>query len=195
MLEAAALIRSGLDSVQFILPLAETIEPADVQGALAAAPMAVRLVQHQTYEVMQLADVLLVASGTATLEAALLGTPMVIAYKGHLLSYLLARLLMRVRCIGLPNIIAGHPIVPELHQYAVTAEHMAAQALELLTHADRAATMRIELAKIRRQLGTPGVPEHVARGVLRYLETCTAQAGRAGISARMAQACPRERPT
>jgi lipid-A-disaccharide synthase len=195
MLEAAALIRSGLDSVQFILPLAETIEPADVQGALAAAPMAVRLVQHQTYEVMQLADVLLVASGTATLEAALLGTPMVIAYKGHLLSYLLARLLVRVRCIGLPNIIAGHPIVPELHQYAVTAEHMAAQALELLTHADRAATMRIELAKIRRQLGTPGVPGHVAEGVLRYLETCTAQAGRAGISARMAQACPRERPT
>ena len=63
--------------------------------------------QRQTYEVMQAADVLLVASGTATLEAALIGTPMVIVYKAHLLTYLLARLVMRVSRIGLPNIIAG----------------------------------------------------------------------------------------
>jgi lipid-A-disaccharide synthase len=171
MLGAAALIRSPFANAQFILPLADTLEPADVERVLAAAPVPVRLVQHQTYEVMQVADVLLVASGTATLEAALLGAPMVIVYKGHPLSYGLARLLVRVRWIGLPNIIAGRPIVPELHQYAVTAEHMAAHALALLTHPDRAVAVRMELAGIRHRLGTPGVPERVARGVLQYLET------------------------
>jgi lipid-A-disaccharide synthase len=195
MLAAAALIRSQLARTQFILPLAETLASADVQSALDAAPIPVRLVQRQTYEVMQVADVLLVASGTATLEAALLGTPMVIVYKGHLFSYLLARLLVRVRCIGLPNIIAGRPIVPELHQYAVTAQRLAAQALEWLTHPDRAAAIRTELAKIRHQLGTPGVPERVAKGVLQYLETRAAQAGTVRVSARVAQACPGERPT
>jgi lipid-A-disaccharide synthase len=195
MLEASALIRSQLDRTQFILPLAETLESADVQSALDAAPIPVLLMQRQTYEVMQVADVLLVASGTATLEAALLGTPMVIVYKGHVLSYLLARLLVQVRWIGLPNIIAGRPIVPELHQYAVTAERMAAQGLEWLMHPDRAAAIRMELAKIRHQLGTSGVPERVARGVIQYLETRAAQAGTVRVSVRVAPACPGERPT
>jgi lipid-A-disaccharide synthase len=131
MLEAAAQIRTHMATVQFILPLAETLQPTDVQEVLETAPIPVQLVQRQTYEAMQAADVLLVASGTATLEAALIGTPMVIVYKAHLLTYLLARLVMRVSRIGLPNIIAGRAIVPELWQYEVTAEHIAAQALAL----------------------------------------------------------------
>jgi lipid-A-disaccharide synthase len=129
----------------------------------------VRLVERQTYEAMQAADVLLVASGTATLEAALIGTPMVIVYKAHLLTYLLARLVMRVSHIGLPNIIAGRTIVPELWQYDVTAEHMAAQALGLLTAQHHATAMRRELSALRSQLGVPGVPERVARGIVRVL--------------------------
>src|SRR5919109_2264903 len=129
LLKAAAQIRSRVASAQFILPLAETLQPADVEAALEAASVPVRLVQRQTYDVMQAADVLLLASGTATLEATLIGTPMVIVYKAHLLTYLLARLVMRVSCIGLPNVIAGRAIVPELWQYDVTAENMAAQAL------------------------------------------------------------------
>ena len=149
-------------TVQFILPLAETLQPADVQEVLETAPIPVQLVQRQTYEVMQAADVLLVASGTATLEAALIGTPMIIVYKAHLLTYLLARLVMRVSRIGLPNIIAGRAIVPELWQYEVTAEHMAAQALALLSFPQRATAMRMELAALHSQLGAPGVPERVA---------------------------------
>jgi lipid-A-disaccharide synthase len=171
MLEAAAQIHAQVTAAQFILPLAETLRPGDVQGALESAPIPVRLVQRQTYEVMQAADVLLVASGTATLEAALIGTPMVLAYKAHLLTYLLARLVMRVSRIGLPNIIAGRAIVPELWQYHVTAENMAAQALALLTSPERATAMRTELATLRSQLGAPGVPERVASGLLRYLDT------------------------
>ncbi|MGH8056582.1 MAG: lipid-A-disaccharide synthase, partial [Candidatus Entotheonellia bacterium] len=118
---------------------------------------------------MQVADVLLVASGTATLEAALIGTPMVIVYKAHVLTYLLARPLLRIPCIGLPNIIAGRPIVPELHQYAVTPRRMAAEALALLTQPAQAAAMRGELSKVRRQLGSPGAPDRVARGILEYV--------------------------
>ncbi|MBI3329141.1 MAG: lipid-A-disaccharide synthase [Nitrospinae bacterium] len=173
MLEAARRIRSHLETAQFVLPLAETLDPRAVQGVLAAAPVPVRLVQHHTYDVMRMADVLLVASGTATLEAALLGTPMVIVYKGHVLTYLLARAVLRIPWIGLPNIVAGRPLVPELHQSAVTPHRMAAEALALLTHPEHAAAMRHALGHLQNQLGAPGVPERVARGILRYLETHT----------------------
>lgn len=169
MLEAATRIRSRLEAAQFILPLAETLESAEVQRLLTAASVPVHLTQRQTYEAMQAADVLLAASGTVTLEAALLGTPMVIVYRAHPCTYLLARLVMRVSQIGLPNIIAGRAIVPELWQNAVTAENMTAQALELLMNPERATAMRTELAKIRNQLGVSGVPERVASGILGYL--------------------------
>jgi lipid-A-disaccharide synthase len=182
MLEAAAQVRARLNTVQLILPLAETLQPADVQQALESVPIPVRLVQRQTYAAMQAADLLLVASGTATLEAALIGTPMVIVYKAHLLTYALARLVMRVSRIGLPNIIAGRAIVPELWQYDVTAENMAAQALALLTSPQRAKAMRLELAALREQLGTPGVPERVASGILRFLGTRVSQPLAAGGS-------------
>jgi lipid-A-disaccharide synthase len=186
MLDAAAQIRTQITTAQFILPLAETLQPADVQEALKAAALPVRLVQRQTYEVMQAADVLLVASGTATLEAALIGTPMVIVYKAHLLTYLLARLLMRVSAIGLPNVIAGRAIVPELWQSDVTAANMAAQALTLLTQPERATTMCMELATLRSQLGAPGVPERVASGILRYLDTQVFQPRAVGATRRVA---------
>lgn len=171
MLQAAVQIHAEVTTAQFILPLAETLRPADVQDALDATSVPVRLVQQQTYEAMQAADVLLVASGTATLEAALIGTPMVLAYKAHLLTYLLARLVMRVSRIGLPNIIANRTIVPELWQYHVTAQNLAAQALALLTSPERAMAMRLQLATLRSQLGTPGVPARVANGILHYLDT------------------------
>jgi lipid-A-disaccharide synthase len=185
MLEAAAQISAQVTSAQFILPLAETLQPADVQEALAAAPIPVRLVQRQTYEVMQAADALLVASGTATLEAALIGTPMVIVYKAHLLTYLLARLVMRVSCIGLPNVIAGRTTVPELWQYDATAENMSAQALALLTHPEHAAAMRAELAALRSQLGAPDVPGRVANGILRYLRMQICQPPAIGAARRV----------
>jgi lipid-A-disaccharide synthase len=175
MLKAAAQVRAHMTTAQFILPLAETLQPADVQETLETAPIPVRLVQRQTYEAMQAADVLLVASGTATLEAALIGTPMVIVYKAHLLTYLLARLVMQVSCIGLPNIIAGRVIVPELWQSDVTAENMAAQALALLTSPERATAMRMELGTLRNQLGSAGVSERVASGILRCLGMCVSQ--------------------
>ena len=85
----------------------------------------------------------------------------------------LARLVMRVSKIGLPNIIAGRAIVPELWQGAVTAENMAAQAVELLTNPMRNAAMRAALATIRSQLGAPGVAARVASGILEHLLTQT----------------------
>jgi lipid-A-disaccharide synthase len=157
-------------TAQFILPLADTLQPADVQEAIDSAAVPIRLVRGQTYEVMRAADILLVASGTATLEAALIGTPMIIVYKAHPLTYLLARLVMRVSSIGLPNVIAGRAIVPELWQSQASGRNMAARAQALLTHPEHRLAMRQDLAALRSQLGTPGVPERVASGILRYLD-------------------------
>jgi lipid-A-disaccharide synthase len=112
---------------------------------------------------------------------------MVIVYKAHLLTYLLARLVMRVSSIGLPNVIAGRAIVPELWQYHVTAENMAAQALALLTRPEHAKAMRTELATLRSQLGSPGVPERVASGILRYLDTQLSQPSAVGSARRVAR--------
>jgi lipid-A-disaccharide synthase len=182
MLAAAGLIRARLETAQFVLPLADSLQPADVQPALAAAPVPVQPVQGQTYAAMQAADALLVASGTATLEAALLGTPMVIVYKGHPLTYLLARLVLRIPWIGLPNIIAGRAVVPELWQGAVTAQNMAAHALALLTQPEQAAAMRAALLSIGERLGEPGVADRVARGILRCLRQRAAPAPAPGIS-------------
>ena len=187
MLQAAVQIGAQVNAAQFILPLAETLQPADVQKVLETVPISVRLVQRQTYEVMQAADVLLVASGTATLEAALIGTPMVLAYKAHLLTYLLARMLMRVSRIGLPNIIANRTIVPELWQYHVTGKNLAAQALALLSFPERATAMRMELATLRSRLGTPGVPARVANGIIRHLNTRLSQRMTVGATRGVAQ--------
>jgi lipid-A-disaccharide synthase len=100
---------------------------------------------------------------------------------------MLARLVMRVTSIGLPNVIAGRRIVPELWQYDVTADNMALQVLWLLNHPEHAAAMRMELAALRRQLGSPGVPGRVADGIVRFLETCSARRAVVGARPRLTQ--------
>jgi lipid-A-disaccharide synthase len=103
------------------------------------------------------------------LEAAILGTPMVITYRLGTLSWLLARLLVRVRFIGLPNLVADAPIVPELIQFAATPRQVAASALEILESPERQARIRAALDEVRHRLGAGGAAERAAREVLALL--------------------------
>jgi lipid-A-disaccharide synthase len=137
------------------------------RGGPAAA--GVRLVHGRTHALIRAADVVLAASGTVTLEAAILGTPMVITYRLGFLTALLALLLVRVRFIGLPNLVAGRPIVPELVQYQATPARIAAAALPILQSPGRAAAMRADLAEVRLRLGTSGAVDRAAREVLDLL--------------------------
>jgi lipid-A-disaccharide synthase len=118
---------------------------------------------------MRAADLLLAVSGTVTLEAAILGTPMIITYRLAALSWLLARLLVRVRFIGLPNLVANEAIVPELIQFQATPDRLAAAAAAILESPERQTRMRGALAAVRARLGTPGAAERAAREILALL--------------------------
>ena len=119
------------------------------------------------------ADVALTASGTATVQAALHDVPMVIVYRTSWLTYHLARRLVRVDAIGMVNLVAGEPIVPELIQDAFTPDRVAREAASMLTDGDRSVRIREGLARVRARLGGPGASRRAAEAILRVAATHT----------------------
>ncbi len=127
--------------------------------------------QGKTYELMAGADLLLVSSGTATLEAGLIGTPMIVPYAASWVSYQVAKALVRtIQFFSLPNLVAGRRVVPELLQSEVTAERIADEALALI-RGDGLARMADELAReVRAPFGEPGASGRAADEILALLE-------------------------
>jgi lipid-A-disaccharide synthase len=140
-----------------------------VEAEVARARVPANVIQGRTHEVMRASDFLLAVSGTVTLEAAILETPMLITYRLGRLSYWLARLLVRVSFVGLPNLVADRAIVPELLQRDATPERLAATALEILRSPARQGAMRAALADVRRRLGEPGALDRAAREIMHLL--------------------------
>ena len=158
---ARHLIREGW---QVAVALAHTLTRDDL-GLLAAAP-AVTLVEDDTYNIVHAADAALVASGTATLETALLGKPMVIMYRVSPLTFALARRLVHVEHIGMPNIILGRSVFPELIQKDVTCEKLVAAVHEV---ASRRGELAAALAELRHKLGEPGAAQRAAHMALELM--------------------------
>ena len=129
----------------------------------------VHMVQGGTYELMRYAHLALVTSGTATLETACFGTPMGILYKTSWPTYLIGRLLVRVRNIGLANIVAGKQVVPEFVQHEMNVEKISTELGELFDDESALASVRKELGAIKAMLGTPGASRRVAQRVLETL--------------------------
>jgi lipid-A-disaccharide synthase len=161
MVEAVRLL-----GVQAVVALAhESLRPL----ARELCPPEMALVHDETYDLVAAADVVLLASGSATLETALLERPMVIMYRLSPLSYALARLLVRVPFIGMPNLILGKAAVPELIQGDVTPERVALEARRILEDPARAAAIRADLARVRHLLGEPGAARRAAGIAARML--------------------------
>ena len=138
--------------------------------ALASAPP-LQLAQSDSWQARDLlhaADGAVVASGTATLEAAVLGTPLAVVYRMGGLSWFAAQRLVKVPWVSLPNLVAGKEIVPELLQQRVTDDGIYRRARALLEPQERMRQQR-ELAKVRRRLGSPGAAERVAALILERL--------------------------
>ncbi|MGQ9919764.1 MAG: lipid-A-disaccharide synthase [Desulfobacca sp.] len=169
MLASAAQLQDLLPHCRFLLPLAPTLTPASVSPFLAQGAVSVNLVQGQTYEVLAAADLALVASGTATLETALMGTPMVILYRLAPLTYHVGRLLIRVPYIGMANLLAAEALFPELIQDEVTPAQLTAAALHLIRDAEHLARIRAGLQRIRQRLGGPGASARAAAVALELL--------------------------
>lgn len=165
MREATTRVALARPDTRFVLGLAPTVDPGAVQRHLGGAP-AVAVVAHRTHTVMRAADLLLVSSGTATLEAALLGTPMIVAYRLSRPSETMVRLLVRVPWISLANLTLGRCVVPELYQDAVTGERLARETLRLLGDATALEAQREAFRELGGRLGAPGVGARAARLVL-----------------------------
>ncbi|GLH74091.1 lipid-A-disaccharide synthase [Geothrix limicola] len=152
--------------IQWVLPVATTLDPAFVRSYLGEAP--VTLVQGRTYAARAYADAALVASGTATLETALLGTPFAIVYKLNGLTYQLAKRIVKVPHFGLANVVSRREVAPELLQDDVQPERLALELSRLLDP-DQARRIRADLGEVRGHLGEPGAAGRVAEDLLKKL--------------------------
>lgn len=177
MLKAAQLIQQKRPGYTFILPLASPRLKDQVCSLIddLGTELPLRLISGQAYEVMENAELILVASGTATLEAACLGAPMVIVYQTSWSTYHLGQRLVKVKHVGLPNIIAGKQIVPELLQNEVTGETVAQRALAILENPEKQRQMRADLANVRQALGKTGAVERVADLILKTIPGSSAK--------------------
>jgi len=162
--DAVARLVATRPDARVVLALAPSVDRAVVERLTAGAPSVT--IVPDAHAVMRAADLLLATSGTATLEAALLGTPMIVCYRFSRLSEAWVRLLVRVPWISLVNITLGRAVVPEIYQQAFTPERVAAAAEHLLGTPAALAAQRQAFAELRGVLGEPGVGERAARHVL-----------------------------
>jgi lipid-A-disaccharide synthase len=155
---------------KFILAQASTIQDNLLQPLLGQCTVPITVVKEQANEVMALSDLVLVASGTATLQAAVVGTPMVLFYRTTPLTFWVAsfvhRVLIRVKWIGLVNLVAGRTIVPELILSAATGQRLYEEAIRILEDRRAYDEMKRDLATVRAALGEPGASARAAEVVL-----------------------------
>ena len=166
MLAACQLLGQQKPAVQFALGLAPGMDRGLVQEHISRSGLAVALVEGQSYDLMAHSRLVLVASGTATLECGIIGTPMVIIYKTSWPSYLLGRLLVKVPFIGLVNLVAGKKVVPEFIQHEARPGAIFLMCQMLLAEGRaRQATVE-ELSKIKTMLGRLGAAGRAACEIL-----------------------------
>jgi lipid-A-disaccharide synthase len=172
LVAAARLIRRDVPDAQFVVARAPHLDDSLYRalGVRDDAGASFTIVEGDTDTVLASADVALTASGTATVQAALHDTPMVVVYRMAPFSYQLAKRVVKLDTIGMVNLIAGEKIVPELVQDAFTPEAVAGEAISMLTDPQRAVKIRAGLATVRSRLGGPGGSRRAAEAILRIAD-------------------------
>ncbi|MHB1286338.1 MAG: lipid-A-disaccharide synthase [Leptospirales bacterium] len=174
MLKALDLLLPEFPDLRVIVPQAPGLddtlfEAFEKEYPWSGDPNRFRRIKGQFREGVKACDLVVLASGTATLETALLGVPMVIVYVMNTLTYLLARALIRVPAIGMVNLIAGRIVMPELIQDNASPSSIRDQVRELLTHSGTLDQMKRELETVRERLGVPGASETIAGYMLEMM--------------------------
>ena len=167
--EAVALIAARLPQAQFVIARAPSLDDRIFSRTKWSGVRPVEVLAR-TDDVLAISDVAITASGTATVQAALHGRPMVVVYRLSPLTYRMGRRFLLVENVAMVNLIAGRRIVPELIQDDCTAENIAAETLLLLTNPERAAETRRGLDDVRAKLGGPGASGRAAEAVLEIAE-------------------------
>ena len=169
LLAGAKLLKKQLPEVQFAMPRAGTIPLELLQSKIKASGLDIKITEGHNYDLFSVADLALATSGTVTLEAALCGLPSIIVYRTSALNAFIARRVINIPNIGLPNIVAGRQILPELLQEEFTPANVAKTAVELLAP-ERRPHLEADLAFMKARLGEPGAVKRVAQLILRIAE-------------------------
>jgi len=169
LLKSAHLLLRDFPNLQFVIPIAPAINRFEVEKYIADSNVDIRVVGEHTYDVLNICDLIITASGTATLEATIMSTPMIIVYKVSFLSYLVGRLLVKVKNIGLVNLIAEERIVPELIQRQASPVNIFNEASRMLKNPHLLSVIRGELEKVREKLGNPGTSQRAAQILYRVI--------------------------
>ena len=170
MRDAAKLISAKVPGAQFVVARAPSLDDR-LFSEMRWDAVAPSVVLARTDDVLAISDAVITASGTATVQAALHGRPMVVVYRLSPLSYRLGRRFVRVDHVAMVNLIAGRRIVPELIQDECTPQNIAAETVSLLTDSQRAAATGTALAEVRAKLGAPGASGRAAEAVLEVART------------------------
>ena len=176
IIAAAGRLKERYPNLQFILPLASTLQSDDIVPLLTAAGLDVTITRDRMHDMIRACDAIISVSGTVTLEIALVGTPMVIIYKLSPLTYQLAKRLVKVPNIGLCNIVAGETVVRELIQDQANPAAIAAEIGKLLSDTACHAEIVRKLGEVRAKLGRGGASANVARIALDLCESRDAAA-------------------
>jgi lipid-A-disaccharide synthase len=169
MVSSAQILDKRLNGVQVIVARYGGIPLSIYEEAVKGSGLDVKIVTGDTYNALKASDFAIVASGTATLETAIIGTPFVIAYKVNPLTFLIGKLMAKVRFLGLVNILAGREVAPEFLQMDATPHKIAAKACEIMSDDKKMALMKVDLKAVVASLGQPGAGLRAALAILPLL--------------------------
>lgn len=184
MLQGMERLAKEIPGLQILIPVAPSLPKGFISEvtrsytcSVPSCSFPIRCVEGEVYDVLRASEVVVVASGTATLQAALAGTPMIIVYKLAPTTYWLARLLIHLKSVGLVNIVAGTPFIPELIQKDASPERICEEVRRLLKDGEAREKMKQSLKGVVGRLGTAGASDRAASIIGRFLEASSKMRG------------------
>jgi len=169
MLEGARILQKRFPDVQFVCIRASTVERQFLEAIMDRQGFPVKIFDKDGYDLIGAADLAFVAAGSATLELALLGVPMIIVHRLPSLTYRIAKRVVKLDKVGLVNIVAGRKVVREFIQNEATPQNLAKEAEKLILDGDYRDRVLKDLADVRAKLGAPGAPRRAAECILEFL--------------------------
>ncbi len=166
MISCASEVKNHVSGLSLAVARADTLKNGELRPFLDRSPIKIQLMGGQTHALQNAADVVLAASGTATLETALMLTPMVVIYRVRLLTYILFKPLVSVEYAAMANLVAGERLVPEFLQKEAHPDRIIAELLDLLQNLEKRAKMIDGLKRVKDKLGSPGASTRAARLLL-----------------------------
>jgi lipid-A-disaccharide synthase len=163
MVKSVEILKRRYEGIQCLLPLAETIDREFVQYFIHNSSVKIGVLEGDIYKVLSQCNVAVVTSGTATLEAAIMGVPMVIVYRVSPISYWVGKMVAKVPYIGLVNLVAGKKVVPELIQNEVLPDRLSHELTNILEDNEVRENMIRNLISVKESLGKGGASERTAR--------------------------------